>query len=57
MAVPEAIGANPSACCSPMVSERVLFKGQGVRVVVSDDMGGNRKASWWWFFSYQKELK
>ena len=53
MGVPEAIGVNPSACRSPIVSERVLFKGQSVRVVVRLDMAGERKASWWWIF-FQK---
>ena len=37
MAVDEGEGVNPSACCSSMVSERVLLKGQSVRVVVRDD--------------------
>ena len=50
MAVDEGERVNPSACGSPMVSERVLFKGQSVRVVVRVDMAGDRKASWWWFF-------
>ena len=50
MAVDEGERANPSACGSPMLSERVLFKGQSVRVVVRVDMEGNRKASWWRFF-------